>query len=137
MNEGQTRFWKAAIVASSLSGIPSTVHALITRRDPFQTTVAAGRILLTDEAEPSKLIIAGLATHMALSLGWTVVLARLLSGRPTPIRGALLGSLIGLVDMTIADRLFPQIAALPRTPQMLDHIAFGVCVASVLARDPH
>jgi hypothetical protein len=38
------------------------------------------------------------------------------------------------LDLTIAGRWFPAIAALPRLPQVADHILFGALVGAVVAQ---
>lgn len=72
----------AAVPASLLSGLPSTLHALATGRDPLKATAAAGSILLPGERRTGLLLAAAVPAHLALSLGWSVALAHLL-----PIRG--------------------------------------------------
>ena len=70
------RLLRAAAWAAALSGIPSTAHALATGRDPLEAAYAAGTIVLRGEAEPARLLAAGVTVHLAISLGWTVALDR-------------------------------------------------------------
>ncbi|MDQ3859877.1 MAG: hypothetical protein M3327_15795, partial [Actinomycetota bacterium] len=65
-------------VAALLSGLPSTAHALATRRDPREPTLAAGSLLVGHERRPAVLLLAALPVHLALSLAWGLVLARAL-----------------------------------------------------------
>jgi len=48
--------------------------------------------------------------------------------------GRLGGLGIAALDLGIAQRRFPAIAALPRAPQVADHVAFGAIVGAVLGR---
>lgn len=125
------RVLRAAAAAAVLSGIPSTVHALATGRDPLGATLAAGSILLPRETRRPRLLAAAVPVHLALSLGWTVALDR------TGVRGAPAGALAGLaiaaLDLGLAGRRFPGIRALPLGPQLADHVAFGAIAGHVLA----
>ena len=117
----------AALVAGLLSGVPSTIHALVTRR-PLRVTVAAAGELL---GRPS--VVRGLAAHTIVTIGWTSVLLAVLPRTATAAWGAAAGAVIGVADLAIADRRFPAIAALPRLPQLADHVAFGAMVGAVVA----
>jgi len=115
-----------------LSGAPSTLHALATGRDPLAATVAAGSILLPGETRRTRLLVAAVPIHLALSLGWAIALDRArVRGAG---RGALAGLAIGAVDLTVAARRLPRIHALPLLPQLADHAAYGAVAGHVLAR---
>ena len=126
------RVLRAATWAAVLSGIPSTVHALATGRDPLEATFAAGTVLLPDETRHGTLLAAAVPLHLALSFGWTVVLDR--AGLRSAARGAAAGLAIAALDLGVAARLFPRVHALPLVPQVADHAAFGL-VAGALLRD--
>ena len=126
------RVLRAALVAGVLSGIPSTVITLAKGDDPLESTVAVGSALLPEEEDLATLVGAGLLAHFAISLGWTIAFAIIMRKNPTWIRGGLLGGLVGTIDLELASLRFPQIAALPKVPQLLDHIAFGALVGGVL-----
>ena len=70
--------------------------------------------------------------HLALSLGWTVVLDR------AGVRGARAGALAGLaiaaLDLGVVGGRHPSIRALPLAPQLADHAAFGAIAGRLLAR---
>jgi hypothetical protein len=123
---------RAAAAAAVLSGIPSTVHALLTDRDPLEPTLAAGSILLPGETRRTRLVAAAVPVHLALSLVWTVALDR--GGIRSARSGALAGLAIAALDLGLVGRRFPRIRALPVLPQVADHLAFGV-VAGRLLRD--
>ena len=123
-----TRVWAAALVAGVLSGVPSTVHAVVTRRDVLASTRAAGTLL----GRPS--IARGIVAHTAMSLLWTGIIAAVPPARRSVAAGGAAGLVIGAVDLTVARSRFPMIAALPSGPQMLDHAAFGALVAATLGR---
>jgi hypothetical protein len=121
----------AGTVAALPSGLPSTLSALATGRDPLEATKAAGSLLLRHETRTLPLLAAAAPAHLALSLGWGVVLAAVLP-RPTPLRGALAGLAIAALDLGVIGRRFPRIRALPLAPQVADHLVYGAVVGAVL-----
>jgi hypothetical protein len=124
----------AGAVAGALSGAPSTVHALVTRRPPLDAARAAGTLLLADDAPPLGLAAAGAVAHGAISLGWGVALAGVLPRRRAVLCGALAGLAIAALDLGVLGRRWPRIRALPRWPQVADHVAYGALVGAVLSR---
>jgi hypothetical protein len=118
-----------------LSGAPSTLHAVLTGADPWAATLAAGSVVLPHETRRRRLVLAAGVLHGALSLGWAVVLARVLR-RPTVVSGAVAGLGIAALDLGLIGRRLPAIRALPQAPQVADHVAYGVAVAVVLERWP-
>lgn len=127
----------AAAVAGVVSGAPSTLHALLTRRSPIEATLAAGTVLLPGESRPVPLALAAIPVHAALSLGWAGVLGAVLPARRTSWAGAAAGAVAGLaiaaLDLGVAGRRYPRIRALPQAPQVADHVAYGLVVGWVLA----
>jgi hypothetical protein len=126
------RVLRAAAWAAALSGTPSTVHALATGRDPLAAVLAAGAIVLPGETSRVRLAAAAVPVHLALSLGWTLVLDR--AGVRTARGGVLAGLAIAALDLGIAAHAFPRVRALPVGPQLADHAAFGVIAGRLLAR---
>jgi hypothetical protein len=124
----------AGTVAAAVSGIPSTAYALATGRDPLQATLAAGSLLLPRETRGTRLLVAAAPVHVAISVGWGVVLARLLPRRPGVLIGAGAGLAIAALDLGFVGRRFPRIRALPLVPQLADHVVYGITVATVLRR---
>lgn len=122
----------AGAVAAVLSGAPSTVITLARRRNLLASTEAAGTLLVADDAPRPALLGAGAIAHIGLSLGWGVVLAAALRGRPKLLAGALAGAGIAALDLGVVGRRLPRIRALDPVPQVLDHLAFGVVVAAML-----
>jgi hypothetical protein len=124
---------RAAAAAAALSGIPSTAHALLTGRDPLEATLAAGTVLLRGETRRWRLVAAAVPVHLALSLGWTVVLDR------GGVRGARAGALAGLgiaaLDLGVVGLRYPRVRELPLFPQLADHVAFGAIAGHLLASD--
>ena len=116
----------AAAVAGALSGVPSTMHAVLTGRSPLAAARAAGELL----GRPG--LARGALVHAALSIGWACVLARLLPRRRTVLWGGVAGAAIAALDLAVARRRFPAVAALPSPPQVADHVAFGALVGLVL-----
>ncbi len=124
----------AGLVAGSLSGAPSTVHALVTGGSPMAAARAAGNVVLPARTRPGALLAAGALVHGALSVFWAAVIARLLPRRHPVAFGALAGSAIAALDLGVVGRRRPLVAALPTAPQVADHIAFGMLAAAVLSR---
>lgn len=122
----------AGAVAAVLSGAPSTLHALATRTNPLEATLAAGTLLLPRERRPLPLALAAVPVHVALSLGWALLLGALLPRRRTVAAGALAGLAIAALDLGLVGRRYPRIRALAPVPQVLDHVAFGAVVGAVL-----
>lgn len=123
----------AGAVAATLSGIPSTVHALLTGRDPLAATRAAGTLIRPVGSPPLQLIVGGAVAHLAISAFWTGVLARVLPLRRPAFEGAVAGVAIAALDLGVVGRHNRAIADLPLVPQVADHVAFGILVAKVLA----
>jgi hypothetical protein len=120
--------------AAVLSGAPSTLHALATRSSPLEATLAAGTLLLPRERRPLPLALAAVPVHVALSLGWALVLAALLPRRRTVAWATLAGLAIAALDLGVVGRRVPRIRALAQLPQWLDHVAYGATVGAVLRR---
>lgn len=123
---------EAGAWAAALSGVPSTLHALITGRDPLEATRAAGSILLPTERRTLPLVVAAAPVHLVVSFGWALALSRFrVRG---PVGGAVAGLAIAVLDLGVVGRRFPRVRALPLGPQILDHLAYGAVVGLVLER---
>jgi hypothetical protein len=124
----------AGAVAALVSGVPSTTWALVTRRPLTEGALAAGSLLLPRERRPAVLVAAAVPVHLALSVGWALVIAAVLPAR-RPVAWSLLAGLgIAALDLGVIGRRFPRIRALPQPPQVADHLAYGAAVGVVLAR---
>ena len=119
-------------VAAVLSGVPSTLHALLVTGRPLEAGLAAGSLLLPRERRTARLLLAAVPVHLTLSLGWGMALARVLPRRRPLAAGALGGLAIAALDLGLIGRRFARIAALPQAPQVADHVAFGLVVAVVV-----
>jgi hypothetical protein len=124
----------AGAVAGLASGAPSTLHALLTGRDPLEASLAAGTLLLAHERRRARLLAAAAVAHVTLSLGWAVVLAAVLPRRRATASAAAAGLAIAALDLGLVGRHVERIRALPLAPQVLDHVAYAVTVAVVLER---
>jgi hypothetical protein len=133
-NGDNGRVGRAALVAAALSGVPSTAWALVKGRDPLEAALAAGAIVVGADASKPKRLAAAAPVHLALSLGWTVVLDRALPQRGRVVTGALAGLAIAALDLGAIGRRIPAIAALPLAPQIADHVVFGAVAASLADR---
>ena len=126
------RILLAAASAAALSGAPSTLQALASRRDPLEATLAAGTILLPHERRRAALVAAAIPVHLTLSLGWTLVLER--AGVRSARAGAVAGLAIAALDLGLVGRRFPRARALPLAPQVADHALFGAIAGALLGR---
>ena len=108
-----------------LSGLPSTLWALVSRRDPVDASVAAGSILLPGERSRVRLVMAAVPVHLSLSAIWGIAMAAALPRKNPAVEGAIAGLLIAALDLGIIGRRFPRIRALEWVPQIADHVAFG------------
>jgi hypothetical protein len=72
--------------------------------------------------------------HLALSLGWAVVLERTLPRGREPLAGVLGGLAIAALDLELIGRRLPRIRALPQGRQWADHVAYGLAVGVALRR---
>ena len=124
----------AGVFAGVLSGAPSTAYALARRRDPLESTLAAGSVLLPSETRRGRLAAAAVPVHAAISLAWALALARVLPLRRPALEGMAAGLVIAVLDLGVLARPFPRIRALPLGPQLADHVAYGVVAATALAR---
>ena len=124
------RVLRAAAWAAALSGIPSTLHALATGRDPLEAALAAGSVLLPQETNRATLLAAAVPVHLLVSVGWTLALDR--AGVRTARSGALAGLAIAALDLGVLGRRVGRVRALPLGPQLADHAAFGAIAARML-----
>lgn len=125
----------AGTAAALLSGVPSTVHAILSGANPLEASMAAGTLLLgDDERRPARLLPAAAVAHVGLSLGWAVVLALALPRRRTVAWSLPAALAIAGLDLGLVGRRHPRIRALPLLPQLLDHVAYAASVGYVLSR---
>lgn len=124
----------AGAVAAVASGAPSTLHAIATRQNVLEASLAAGTLLLSGDERRSRLLPAAVVTHGALSLGWSAVLTLCLPRRRTVAWSIPAGLAIAALDLGVVGRRFPRIRELPLAPQIADHVAFALTVAVVLER---
>jgi hypothetical protein len=124
----------AGAVAAVVSGAPSTLHAVVAGFDVLESGRAAGSIVLWREDRTLPLIAAAVPVHVAVSLGWAVVLASVLPRRRTEAWGVAGGLAIAGLDLGVVGRLLPRVRALPQLPQWADHVTYGAVVGYVVAR---
>jgi hypothetical protein len=124
----------AGAVAAVVSGAPSTLSAVAAGGDPLEPTLAAGSILLPNEARRGRLVAAAVPVHLTVSVAWALVLARVLPRAQTTAAGAAAGLGIAAFDLGVMGRMFPRIRALPLVPQIADHVVYGTVVGFVLER---
>jgi hypothetical protein len=131
------RITEATAVAATLSGVPSTLHALLaggTVRAAgvyvHDATCAAGTLLPPGRGR----FIRGAVVHVGISAACGEVLARTLPRRRSIAWGAAAGLAIGVVNVGLIGRRFPAINSLPLMSQLADHVAFGTLFAVVVDR---
>src|SRR4051794_5366039 len=124
----------AGLAAAILSGVPSTAIALARGDDVLDGARAAGALLLPRERRTVPLLAAAVPVHLALSLGWAVVLSALLPARATVPAAVGAGLAIAALDLELVGRAFPRIRALPQGRQWADHVAYGLAVGAVVRR---
>ena len=114
----------AWLLATVLSGIPSTFWALLTGRDPLEATRAAAAMVSMPDS-----IAAAALVHASVSLFWSVLLWLVLPYRHTTLWAILASVAIAFLDLRlIAPVFFPEVAALELWPQLADHLMCGACV---------
>jgi len=124
----------AGLVAAAVSGVPSTLIALARGDDVLEGTRAAGTLLLPRAKSDAALLAAAVPVHLALSVGWALVLERTLPRGREPLAGLVAGLAIAALDLGVIGHRLPSIRALPQPRQWADHAAFGLAVGVMLAR---
>ena len=122
----------AATAATLLGGIPSTLAAWLAGGDVTQAVRAAGAMLLRADAGTADLLVTGALLHGAISFFWASVLMVTLPRRRIIVWAVVAGTIIGVVDLRLIGRAFPEIYALDFWPQLADHVAWGLTVGLVL-----
>lgn len=118
----------AWLAATLLSGIPSTLFALVTGGDPMEATRAAGAMV----GRPESFVAAG-AVHATVSLFWCCVLWLALPLRRTTLWAVAASAAIAVLDLRVmAPIFFPEVFALAFWPQFADHLMWGACVGIVV-----
>lgn len=128
---------REGLVAGGVGGLigvlPSTLHAVVSRRSPLEAALAAGSMLLPQERRRGPLLVAAFLTHGAISLGWGVVLSLGMPRRRPLIEGSLAGLAIAALDLGVVGRGFPRVRRLPVGPQLADHAVYGAAVGLTLS----
>lgn len=123
----------AAAWAALLSGIPSTVYAVLADGDPMEATRAAGAMLISYEASDIELFMAAGLVHVAVTLFWAFILATVLPRRHLVWWCVAAAALIAFLDVKlIARAVFPEVYELDFWPQFADHIAWGAAFGVAL-----
>jgi hypothetical protein len=125
---------RAAAPAAVLSGLPSTLYLLLTKRDPVKASLAAGSILLPNERKRGPLLIAAAPVHFSPSAAWGAVLAAALPRKKPVVEGIVAGLLTATLDLGIIGRRFRRVRSLAVAPQVTDHVAFGILAAIAFTR---
>ena len=123
------------LLAATLSGLPSTLHALVTERSLIaavryvrDTTRAVGTLIPPGRPGFGR----GLAVHLAVSMLCGEALAWTLPRGHSLPWGASAGLAIGVLNVGVIGRWFPAIRGLPFGPQLADNVMFGIVFAVAL-----
>jgi hypothetical protein len=121
--------------ATLLSGIPSTVYALVTGRDVTAATRAAGAMLIAPAASLPALFAAAALMHVCVSFFWAAIVIRVLPRSAVVPWAIAAAAAIGWIDLRlIAPLFFPEVAELEVAPQIADHLMWGASLGVTLAR---
>jgi hypothetical protein len=121
--------------ATLLSGIPSTVYALVTGRDVLEATRAAGAMLIAAESSGTALFAAAALVHVCVSFFWAATVVGVLPRKAVVEWAIAASAAIGWLDLRlIAPAFFPEVAQLEIAPQMADHLMWGATLGIALAR---
>ena len=90
--------------------------------------------MLPKERRTVPLLAAAVPVHLALSIGWALVLGAVLPARREPLLGSVAGLAIAALDLGVVGRRIPAIRDLEQVPQWLDHAAYGLAVGTMLRR---
>jgi hypothetical protein len=128
---------EATVLAATLSGPPSTIHAFIKGRGlrsaavyVYDATRAAGTLVPPGRRSFGR----GVVAHLAISMLCGEALARTLPPDHPAEWGAAAGLAIGVVNVGLVGRCLPAIHGLPLLPQLADNMMFGTVFAVTLDR---
>jgi hypothetical protein len=134
---GRRHFVEATLLAATLSGLPSTLYALVKQRSlrsaavsAYDATRAAGTLLPPGRPGFGR----GVVAHLAISMLCAETLARTLPRDHRAEWGAAAGLVIGVVNVAVIGKSFPAISDLPLVPQLADNVMFGAVFAALLDR---
>lgn len=137
MGRDRKRVTEAIVVAATFSGLPSTLHALLTRGGVrtaieyvYDATCAVGTLVPPGRPGFKR----GAIVHLGISVACGEALARTLPQRSSVVWGAAAGLTIGVINVGMIGRRFPAIRALPLVPGLADNVAFGALFAAVADR---
>ena len=134
----QRRVLEGAAVASVLSGAPSVIHALASRRSlrgAARYGLEATRAIGTVVPPGRRGLVRGAILHGVISVAVAEGLGAVLPRERSVTWGAVAGFGVGVLNLGIvARRWFPELAALPLGAQLADNAAFGAVFAAVADR---
>ena len=124
----------AGSAATVLSGIPSTLYALLRHEDVSEATRAAGAMLIPAGSSMLALFGAAALVHVTISFFWASLLVRFLPRAHVVLWAVAASIAIGVLDLrVIAPLFFPEVARLDFWPQMADHVMWGASLGLALA----
>jgi hypothetical protein len=137
VSRDRRRVTEGIVVAATFSGLPSTLHALLTGGGVrsavdyvYDATCAIGTLIPPGRPGFNR----GAVVHFVISAACGELLARGLPARHSVGWGAAAGLAIGVINLGMIGRKFPAIRALPLVPGLADNVAFGALFAVVADR---
>jgi hypothetical protein len=137
MRRDRRRVMEATLLAATFSGLPSTLHVLVTQRSLRSAAVYicdATRAVGTLVPPGRRGFRRGLLVHIAISVLCGETLARTLPRDHSAAWGAGAGFAIGVINVGVIGKSYPAIQALPLVPQLADNVMFGTVFAVALNR---
>ena len=133
LNFQRRDLFRAWLMATVFSGLPSTLHALATGGDPLEATRAAGAMLVPADSELVVLVTAAGIAHAAVSAFWVGIFGLLLPRWRVTAWAVAGAAAVAVLDLgLIAPLFFPPIAALAFWPQFADHLMWGLLLGATL-----
>jgi hypothetical protein len=133
LNFERSDLFRAWLMATVFSGLPSTLHALATGGDPLEATRAAGAMLVPGGSELAVLVPAAGVAHVAVSAFWAGIFGLLLPRRRVAAWAVAGAAAVAVLDLgLIAPLFFPAVATLAFWPQFADHLMWGLLLGATL-----
>ncbi len=130
---GPGELFRAWLMATVFSGLPSTLNALATGGDPLEATRAAGAMMVAADSDPAVLLMAAGTVHAVVSAFWAGIFGVLLPRRRVAAWAVAGAAAVAVLDLgLIAPLFFPSVAALAFWPQFADHLMWGLLLGATL-----
>ena len=122
----------AVLVATVVSGLPSTLFAVLADEDAMAATRAAGAMLVDADSPTATLVLAAALVHTCVSFFWGTILIFSLPRTHVVAWSVAASAAIAVLDLRVIGSLFPEVHALPFWPQFADHLMWGASFGAML-----